>query len=40
MYRFYLAAVDMLPGALILIPVYLLLNSVNANMYLSHFSGK
>lgn len=28
MYRFYLAAVDMLPGALILIPVYLLLNSM------------
>lgn len=27
MYRFYLAAVDMLPGALILIPVYWMLNS-------------
>lgn len=28
MYRFYLAAVDMLPGALILMPVFLLLNRV------------
>lgn len=28
MYRFYLAAVDMLPGALILVPVYLFLNRV------------
>ena len=28
MHRFYLAAVDLLPGALLLIPVFLLLNMV------------
>ena len=28
MYRFYLAAMDLLPGALLLLPVYLLLHKV------------